>query len=312
MLIDTLSESQNLPKTRARHRDAVGEDLSMRSIETYGKLIKFSHTVFALPFALAAVTLAHRLKPLTVSSFFWIVLAMVGARSAAMGFNRLVDARFDRLNPRTADRPSVTGEISPRAMIAFIAGSSGLFVLSAAMLGPLCFKLSVPCLAVLFGYSYTKRFTAASHLYLGAAIGLAPIGAWIAVTGSLDARILLLSAALMTYIAGFDILYACQDVDFDRSMGLYSLPARWGVERALRVSAILHGTTFLALGALGLAFQLGRIFYVFLLAIAGLFVLEHRLVRPNRLDRIPIAFFHVNSVVSVLLLAAIWLDVTLA
>uniref|UniRef100_A0A832A1J2 4-hydroxybenzoate polyprenyltransferase n=1 Tax=Desulfacinum infernum TaxID=35837 RepID=A0A832A1J2_9BACT len=288
------------------------EIVAMGSIKTYGKLIKFSHTVFALPFALAAVTLAHRLKPLTVSSFFWIVLAMVGARSAAMGFNRLVDARFDRLNPRTADRPSVTGEISTRAMVAFIAGSSALFVLSAAMLGPLCFHLSIPCLGVLFGYSYTKRFTAASHLYLGAAIGLAPIGAWIAVTGSLDSRILLLSAALMTYIAGFDILYACQDVDFDRSMGLYSLPARWGIPRALRFSAALHVATVAALAALGIAFRLGLIFYVFLSAIAGLLVLEHRLVRPHRLDRIPIAFFHVNSVVSVLLLAAVWLDVTLS
>ncbi len=288
------------------------ETLSMRSVQTYGKLIKFSHTVFALPFALAAVTLAHRLKPVTVSSFFWIVLAMVGARSAAMGFNRLVDARFDRLNPRTADRPSVTGEISSRAMVAFIAASSGLFVFSTAMLGPLCFKLSVPCLAVLFGYSYTKRFTAASHLYLGAAIGLAPIGAWIAVTGSLDVRILLLSGALMTYIAGFDILYACQDVDFDRSMGLYSVPARWGIEGALRLSAALHGATVVALAAFGQAFHLGPIFYGFLLAIVGLLVLEHRLVRPDRLERIPIAFFHVNSVVSVLLLAAVWLDVTLS
>lgn len=284
----------------------------MGSIETYGRLIKFSHTVFALPFALAAVTLAHRLKPLTVSSFFWIVAAMVGARSAAMGFNRLADARFDRLNPRTADRPSVTGEISTRAMMAFIAASSGLFVFSAAMLGSLCFMLSIPCLAVLFGYSFTKRFTAASHLYLGAAIGLAPLGAWIAVTGSLDGRILFLSAALMTYIAGFDILYACQDVDFDRSMGLYSLPARWGIRRALQVSAALHAATVVALGALGHVFQLGRIFHVFLFAIALLLVLEHRLVRPNRLDRIPIAFFHVNSAVSVLLLAAVWLDITLS
>lgn len=288
------------------------ETLFMRSVETYGKLIKFSHTVFALPFALAAVTLAHRLKPVTVSSFFWIVLAMVGARSAAMGFNRLVDARFDRLNPRTADRPSVTGEISTRAMVAFIAASSALFVFSAAMLGPLCFKLSIPCLAVLFGYSYTKRFSAASHLYLGAAIGLAPIGAWIAVTGSLDVRILLLSAALMTYIAGFDILYACQDVDFDRTMGLYSIPARWGIERALRLSAVLHGATVVVLAAFGQAFHLGPIFQVFLLAIVGLLVLEHRLVRPDRLERIPIAFFHVNSVVSLLLLAAVWLDVTLS
>ncbi len=283
----------------------------MRSLQTYGRLIKFSHTVFALPFALAAVTLAHQEKPLTLASLVWILLAMVGARSAAMGFNRLVDARFDRLNPRTADRPSVTGEISTRAMVFFIAGSSLLFIFSAGMLGPLCLKLSIPCLAVLFGYSYTKRFTAASHLYLGAAIGLAPIGAWIAVTGSLNPRILLLSGALMTYIAGFDILYACQDVDFDRAMGLYSLPSRWGIPQALRFAAALHGTTVICLFGLGLVFERGHIFYLFLCAIVGLLFLEHRLVRPHRLDRIPIAFFHVNSVVSILLLAAVWLDVIL-
>lgn len=284
----------------------------MRAIRTYGRLIKFSHTVFALPFALAAVTLAHQTKPVAFTTFFWIILAMVGARSAAMGFNRLVDARYDRLNPRTSDRPSVTGEISKRAMVLFIVGSSLLFIVSAAMLGPLCLKLSLPCLAALFGYSYTKRFTSASHLYLGAAIGLAPIGAWIAVTGYVDARILFLSAALMTYIAGFDILYACQDADFDRSAGLYSLPSRWGIQRALRVSATLHAATAVCLAALGIAFHLGRIFYVLLLVIVGLLVLEHHLVQPNKLDRIPIAFFHVNSVVSVLLLAAVWLDITLS
>ncbi|ROQ93458.1 UbiA-like polyprenyltransferase [Desulfosoma caldarium] len=281
----------------------------MRSLHTYAKLIKFSHTVFALPFALAAVTLAHMEKPLTIPTLFWVVLAMVGARSAAMGFNRLVDVRFDRLNPRTANRPSVTGEISVQAMVGFVAGSSLVFLVSAAMLGPLCLKLALPCLAVLFGYSYTKRFTAASHMYLGAAIGLAPLGAWIAVTGSLDARILLLSAALMTYIAGFDILYACQDVDFDRSIGLYSLPSRWGIPRALRFSEALHATTVVCLLGLGLAFQRGRIFYLFLCVIAGLLVLEHWLVRPHRLNHIPIAFFHVNSLVSILLLAAVWLDV---
>ena len=312
MLIDTASERQNLRFQAAELWNAGMEMKPMQAIRTYGKLIKFSHTVFALPFALAAVALAHQTKPLTTSTFVWIVLAMVGARSAAMGFNRLVDARYDRLNPRTADRPSVTGEISPRAMVFFIVASSLLFVVSSAMLGPLCLKLSLPCLGVLFGYSYTKRFTTASHLYLGAAIGLAPIGAWIAVTGSLDMRILALSAALMTYIAGFDILYACQDVDFDRSAGLYSLPSRWGIAQALRVSAMLHATTVICLAAFGASFQLGRIFYVFLGAIVALLFLEHRLVRPNRLDRIPIAFFHVNSVVSVLLFAAVWLDVTLS
>ncbi|SMC21308.1 4-hydroxybenzoate polyprenyltransferase [Desulfacinum hydrothermale DSM 13146] len=284
----------------------------IRSLHTYGRLIKFSHTIFALPFALSAALLAHRQTPLTARTLLWIILAMAGARSAAMGFNRLVDRRFDALNPRTASRPSVTGEISVRAMGLLVLLSSALFVLSAAMLGDLCLKLSLPCLMVLFFYSYTKRFTAGSHLVLGFAIGLAPVGAWIAVTGSLDGRILLLSAALMTYIAGFDILYACQDVDFDTSAGLHSLPSRWGLTRALAFSSALHVLTVLALAAMGLAFHLGGLFFALLALISGLLLVEHRMVRPDRLEAIPVAFFHVNSVVSVLLFVAVWLDLRLS
>ncbi len=282
--------------------------MTFKLLFTYGRLIKFSHTIFALPFALAAALLAHRHKPLTPATLFWIIVAMASARSAAMGFNRLVDRRFDRLNPRTANRPSVTGEISARALVLFVGLSSTIFVGSAAMLGRLCFMLSFPCLAVLFLYSYTKRFTASSHLFLGFAIGLAPVGAWIAVTGTLDGRILWLAAALMTYIAGFDILYACQDVEFDRRTGLHSLPARWGIRKALAVSSILHGVTAVCLVALGFAFHLGRVYGAILMAIFALLVLEHRLVRPDRLDKVNVAFFHVNSVVSVLIFLAVWLD----
>jgi 4-hydroxybenzoate polyprenyltransferase len=284
----------------------------IRSLHTYGRLIKFSHTVFALPFALAAALLAHRHTPLTAKTLFWIVVAMAGARSAAMGFNRLVDRRFDALNPRTASRPSVTGEISTRAMGWLVVLSSAVFTASAAMLGDLCLKLSLPCLAVLFLYSYTKRFTAWSHLVLGFAIGLAPVGAWIAVTGTMDWRILLLSAALMTYIAGFDILYACQDVDFDTSAGLHSLPSRWGIEKALAFSSALHVLTAAFLAGLGFVFDLGRLFFALLAVISGLLFLEHRMVRPDRLEAIPVAFFHVNSVVSVLLFLAVWLDLRLS
>ncbi len=188
-------------------------------IQTYGRLIKFSHTIFALPFALAAVLLAHRRQPVSWVTLAWIVLAMAAARSAAMGFNRFADFEFDRRNPRTSNRPLTSGAIDRKSVLCFIAASSLVFILSAAALGRLCFVLSFPVLAVLFLYSYTKRFTALSHLVLGFGIGLAPVGAWIAATGTLAPGIVLLSLALMTYIAGFDILYACQDIDVDRQTG---------------------------------------------------------------------------------------------
>ncbi|MCK8602120.1 UbiA-like polyprenyltransferase [Desulfoferrobacter suflitae] len=280
----------------------------LNQIRIYGHLIKFSHTIFALPFALAAVLLAHRQHPVSWFSLFWIILAMAGARSAAMGFNRLADYQYDRINPRTAGRPHATGQISKQALIIFITLSSALLIISAGMLGKLCLLLSVPLLLILFFYSFTKRFTSCCHLFLGFAIGLAPLGAWIAVTGSIDVRILLLTAALMTYIAGFDILYACQDVDFDREARLFSIPARWGIDSALQVSSLLHALAFLALLALYFAFDLGMVYLVFLAVISFLLVLEHKLVQPHRLDKINIAFFHVNSAISVLLFLAVFTD----
>jgi len=280
----------------------------LKQIQTYGRLIKFSHTVFALPFALAAVLLAHRQHPVTLVSLFWIIIAMAGARSAAMGFNRLADYKYDQMNPRTADRPHATGEISKGSLILFIAVSSIVLIVSAGMLGRLCLILTVPVLCVLFFYSFTKRFTPYSHLFLGFAIGLAPLGAWIAITGSMDWRILLLTVALMTYIAGFDILYACQDVEFDRQLKLYSIPACWGINPALRASSLLHVVTFLSLLMLYFVFDLGPIYLIFLGLITCLLILEHKLVLPNRLDRINIAFFHVNSAISILLFLAVLTD----
>lgn len=280
----------------------------LSQVRTYGNLIKFSHTVFALPFALAAVVLAHRQVPVTVGTLFWIVAAMAGARSAAMGFNRFSDYHYDRINPRTSNRPSVTGQIGLSAILIFIGLSSIVFVMSAAMLGRLCLMLSVPVLGVLFFYSYTKRFTSFSHLYLGFAIGLAPVGAWIAVTGTLDGRILLMSFALMTYIAGFDILYACQDIEFDRQAKLCSIPCNWGVHRAFSVSALLHGLTFFFLATLYFAFDLQAFYLTFLVMIGLLLIAEHYLVRPERMDKIDLAFFHVNSVISILLFLAVWIS----
>lgn len=280
----------------------------MKQIQTYGQLIKFSHTVFALPFALAAVLLARLQHPVPWSTLGWILLAMVAARSASMGFNRYADVRFDLLNPRTANRPLTAGTIGKPAVLVMITLSSLVFLLAAGMLGKLCLLLALPVLVILFVYSYTKRFTAFSHLYLGFAIGLAPVGAWIAASGGLDLRILLLALALLFYIGGFDILYACQDIDFDRSVGLYSIPARWGAVRALRIAAALHVLTFGCLLGVYLTFHLGLVYLVILIVIGGLLVLEHKLVQPHDLTHIDLAFFHVNSAISVLLLLAVFLD----
>ena len=197
-------------------------------IVTYGRMVRFSHTVFALPFALAAVVLAQRRHPLQLADLFWILVAMVGARSAAMGFNRLADAPWDAVNPRTSGREIPAGKLSVVLAERFVIFFSGVFLLAAAMLGRLCFYLSLPVLLVLFAYSYTKRFTWLSHLVLGFAISLAPVGAWIAVAKGFSWPILLLSAALMAWMAGFDILYACQDAVFDKNHGLFSIPVRFG------------------------------------------------------------------------------------
>jgi 4-hydroxybenzoate polyprenyltransferase len=270
-------------------------------IRTYGRLIKFSHTIFALPFALAALLLVNTQHPVSIGTLALIVVGMASARSAAMGFNRLADFRYDRLNPRTANRPHVTGEVDLFSVLVFILISGLVFVGVAALLGHLCLILSVPVLAILLLYSFTKRFTTLCHLALGFAIGLAPAAVWVAVSGSLDWRILLLSFALMTYIAGFDILYACQDIEFDRENNLFSLPACWGASRALLFSTLLHVLTLTFLFLVYFAFGLDWIYLLFLLVISLLIFTEHKLVRPDCLDNVNIAFFHVNSAISILL-----------
>lgn len=274
-------------------------------IQTFGRMIKFSHTIFALPFALAAVVLAQRQHPLTLGLLFWILVAMVGARSAAMGFNRIVDARFDKLNPRTASRELPTKVLSMRAAIIFVVAFGALFVLAAAMISRLCLFLSVPVLLVLFFYSYTKRFTAFSHIYLGFSISLAPMGAWIAVTGGFDLAIATVSLALLTYIAGFDILYACQDVDFDRQIGLFSMPANWGVSKAMHMATLLHVISFSCFLAIYIVFDLGAFYMVALVLIGALLIWEHQLVKPHDLTHIQAAFFTINSYISVILFVGI-------
>ncbi len=280
----------------------------LQRVVTYGRMIRFSHTVFALPFALAAVVLAARTHPVTWTAIGWVLVAMVGARSAAMGFNRLADADVDGKNPRTADREIPTGQLTRFQTAVFTAAAAALFVFAAGMLGTLCLVLSGPVLLVLLAYSYTKRFTWLSHIVLGGAIGLAPMGAWIAVTNGFSWSVCLLSAALMGYIAGFDILYSCQDVDVDRQLGLFSMPARFGAKKAMRMAAILHAIAWGCFCLLGPAFDLGIIYAVTVLVIGGLMVVEHRLVAPDDLTHINIAFFHMNSAISLVLFAGILLD----
>ena len=270
-------------------------------IHTYGRLIKFSHTVFALPFALAAVLLAGRYYTVSFRTFALIMVAMASARSAAMGFNRFADYRYDRLNSRTANRPHVTGQVDLLSVLLLISLSAVVFVASAALLGRLCLILSVPVLVVLFFYSFTKRFTSLCHLVLGFGIGLAPAGVWVAVSGQLEWKILLLSVALMTYIAGFDILYSCQDIEFDRDQDLFSMPACWGASKALLFSTWLHVLTVVFLLLVYFAFDLGKVYLLFLLIISALIFTEHKLVRPDCLDKVNVAFFHVNSAISILL-----------
>jgi 4-hydroxybenzoate polyprenyltransferase len=264
----------------------------------YGRMIKFSHSVFALPFALAAAALAADERA-RWSQVGWIVLAMVGARSAAMGFNRLADHDLDARNPRTAGRELPRGVLRRAEVWAFVLLSAAALVTAAAMLNPLCLALSPVALAVVFGYSYTKRFTALSHLVLGLGLAMAPVGAWLAIRGAFAPAPIVLGLAVLCWVAGFDTLYACQDVAFDRAAGLHSLPARLGVARALVVARGLHA---LAVALLALVWGLAPLHPVYLVgvaAVAALLVYEHSLVRADDLSRIDAAFFAVNGWISV-------------
>jgi len=280
----------------------------VEKIATYGRMIRFGHTVFALPFAISAAILAQGQTPLRPWDLFWILVAMAGARSAAMGFNRIADAKLDAANPRTARREIPTGKLSIPSAVRFVILFSALFMAAAAMLGALCFYLSLPILLLLFSYSYTKRFTWLSHLYLGFVISLSPAAAWIAVAKSFSPSILWLSAALMTWMAGFDILYACQDLDFDRRHDLFSIPARFGVHKALAIASLFHGASMAAFLMVYFVFDLGMAYLVAMLVIGVLLVIENRMVRPHDLRKVPFAFFHINGIISLTLLAGVMAD----
>ena len=283
----------------------------MSLITRYISLIKFEHTIFALPFALMSLLVASGGRP-AWSTLLWVLVAMVGARSAAMAFNRLVDWKIDAANPRTADRHIPAGAVSVMGASLFVLLSSGLLVLAAWMLNPLCFYLSPVALLVILGYSYMKRVSALAHLVLGLGLGIAPVGAWLAVTGEFAAFPLWLSGAVMFWVAGFDTIYACQDVEFDRGAGLHSLASRLGVEKALVLSRVFH---VLSIGLMAGAFRRGDgVGIVSLLGVgvmAGVLAWEQTIVRGGDLRRIDKAFFEVNSWVGMVLLGVVALDLYL-
>ncbi len=279
----------------------------LNNLKTTLEMIKFEHTVFALPFALIATLMAADGLP-AWDRLLWIVLAMFAARSAAMTFNRIVDLEFDAANPRTRIRALPAGKLTMSFAVSFTVAMSALFIVSAGMLNRLCLYLSVPVLGILFGYSYTKRFTSLSHLALGFAIGLAPLGAWVAIRGEIGLTPMLLTGAVMFWIGGFDIIYACQDTAFDRKAKLFSMPSRWGAATALKVSSAFHVGTVLLLAGVARLGGLGIVAYLGIASFAAILYWEHRIVRPDDLSRANVAF-NLNGYVGLLLLAAIATDI---
>jgi 4-hydroxybenzoate polyprenyltransferase len=275
------------------------------NVAAFARAIKLSHTLFALPFAIAAAWLVWQQQDIAWHAWIWIVVAMVGARSSAMGFNRLVDARIDAKNPRTQDRELPSGRLTPAWGWALTLGSAGLLVLAAGMLDPLALKLSPVVIAVLWGYSLTKRFTALCHLWLGMALGLAPVCVWIALTGGVELAPVLMAGAITTWVGGFDILYSLQDRGYDADVGLHSIPAALGERGALLVSGLLHVATLGFLAALPFTTTLAWPYWVGIAIIAGILGWEHTLVKPGDLSKMGKAFFQANSYVSIVFLAAV-------
>jgi 4-hydroxybenzoate polyprenyltransferase len=284
----------------------------VETARTWGRMVRLSHSVFALPFALSGAALAAaRTGGIGAARVAWIVVAMFAARNAAMGFNRLADHELDALNPRTAGRELPRGALSRRAVVVATALLSLLFVIAAFRLGPLCGWLSPLALAIVFGYSYAKRFTWASHAILGLALAIAPVGGWLAVAGDLSPVAWVLGAAVLQWVAGFDVIYACQDVEFDRRHALRSIPARFGIARALRLSAAMHALAVGLLLALPVVLPLGPWYLAGALGTGALLWYEHTLVRPDDLSRVNRAFFTVNGWVGFLILAATATDLAL-
>jgi 4-hydroxybenzoate polyprenyltransferase len=274
------------------------------TIKNYLELVKFSHTIFALPFALAAMLVAAGgLPPLRI--FGWIMVAMVGARTAAMGFNRIVDRRIDAQNPRTKGRELPSGKVSLQGAIALVVGASLLFFYACYELNSLALLLAPVTLVTLFFYSFCKRFTSLSHFVLGLCLGIAPVGAHVAVTGHLALAPCVLCAAILFWVAGFDIIYATMDIDFDEKAGLHSMVRKLGVSRALNFAKLLHAGFLVLLFIFGFLAELGPLFAVAAALIGAFLVYEHALVRPDDLRRVNAAFFTVNGAISVFFLAVV-------
>jgi len=281
-----------------------GTHMTKGRIRTVLEMIKFEHSVFALPFALVGALLAARAGgglP-TWGQILWIVVAMVGARSAAMTMNRIADVEYDRRNPRTAKRALPAGELSLGFAWAFTALASAVLVIAAWQLNRLALELSPVALAILFFYSYTKRFTSWSHFVLGFCLGISPAAAWIAIRGSLDARMLILCAAVTLWVGGFDVLYACQDVEFDRAAGLHSIPKKLGIAKALLFARAMHVVMIALLAWLAWSFHLAWPAWAGIAVVAALLAYEHSLVKPNDLSKMNAAFFAVNGYISLLFL----------
>ena len=270
--------------------------------------IKIQHTVFALPFAVMSAFLAAEGFPET-EKLVWIIVCMVGARSAAMAFNRIVDARFDKENPRTQDRALPSGKINAGNYAVFLIASSALFVFAAWMLNSLAFYLSPVALAIVFFYSLTKRFTAFSHFWLGLAISIAPVGAWVAIREEISFTSLLLGAAVICWLIGFDILYACLDIEADRANRLHSIPERFGIETALKMAFASHAVMVVfLLVLLEPTVLLGRVYLAGVALVAGLLAYEHSLIKKDDLSKVNMAFFNVNGIISIGLMAFVIVD----
>ena len=282
----------------------------MKTLVLVLETIKFEHTIFALPFAFLGAFLAARGFPGWETSF-WIIMAMTGARSAAMAFNRLADRFDDRLNPRTADRALPRKLLSAQFVALFTLASSTLFIFSAWMLNELAFHLSPIALVIVLFYSYTKRFTSLSHLVLGLSIAIAPVGGWVAVRGEIHLAPFYVAAAVLFWVGGFDIIYACQDYDFDRKFGRYSWPSKWGIKTALRISALFHVLMMLLLIYAFSQFQLSLLSWVGLVLTGIGLIYEHSLVHPEDLSRLNAAFFTLNGLISVVLFVFVGLDLCL-
>ncbi|MFA7384324.1 MAG: UbiA-like polyprenyltransferase [Desulfurivibrionaceae bacterium] len=279
----------------------------LRKVKDLLEMIKFGHTIFALPFALIGAFLAKRGIP-EAATFAWIILAMVGARTAAMGFNRIADRKFDAANPRTADRAIPAGAVGLGEAWTLVVSFTLLYFVACSQLNPLTLKLSPFALGLTFIYSLTKRFTWLCHVVLGIALAFSPLGGWVAVKGTLVGFPLSLSLGVLFWVAGFDTVYACLDADFDRQAGLYSLPARFGREKAFRLAVFFHGLAFILFVFTGIIVELDIYYYLGIAFTAGALFYQHLVVNPQDLSRIQLSFFTMNGLISFTLFVATWLS----